>query len=58
VLGLLPISGVPLPLVSYGGSSLIPTLAAIGMCLAFARQEPGARMALRRKSTAQTKRRR
>jgi len=58
VLGLLPISGVPLPLVSYGGSSLIPTLAAIGMCLAFARQEPGARMALRRKSTSQTKRRR
>ena len=58
VLGLLPISGVPLPLVSYGGSSLVPTLAVIGMLLAFARQEPGARMALRRKSTAQTKRRR
>ena len=58
VLGLLPISGVPLPLVSYGGSSLLPTLAALGMLLAFARQEPGARMALRRKSTAQTKRRR
>ena len=58
VLGPLPISGVPLPLVSYGGSSLLPTLAALGMLLAFARQEPGARMALRRKSTAQTKRRR
>ena len=58
VLGLLPISGVPLPLVSYGGSSLVPTLAVIGMLLAFARQDPGARMALRRKSTAQTKRRR
>ncbi len=58
VLGLLPISGVPLPLVSYGGSSLLPTLAAIGMLLAFARQEPGARIALRRKSTTQTNRRR
>jgi cell division protein FtsW len=57
VLGLLPITGVPLPLVSYGGSSLLPTLGAIGMLLAFARQEPGARTALRRKATAQSLRR-
>ncbi|MFM9135282.1 MAG: putative lipid II flippase FtsW [bacterium] len=43
VLGLLPITGVPLPLVSYGGSSLIPLLMAIGMLLSFARtlQPPG-----------------
>ncbi len=40
VLGLTPITGVPLPLVSYGGSSLIPTLVALGMVMAFARQEP------------------
>jgi cell division protein FtsW len=52
VLGLLPITGVPLPLVSYGGSSLVPTLVAIGMLMAFARAEPGARTALRRRSTA------
>jgi len=58
VLGLLPITGVPLPLVSYGGSSLIPTLAAIGMVLSFARQEPGARRAIRRKSTAAALRKR
>ncbi len=58
VLGLLPITGVPLPLVSYGGSSLLPILAAIGMLLAFARQEPAARTALRRKSTAMSLRRR
>ena len=58
VLGVLPITGVPLPLVSYGGSSLIPTLAAIGMLLSFARQEPGARRAIRRKSTASALRRR
>jgi cell division protein FtsW len=38
VLGLLPITGVPLPLLSYGGSALLPTLAAIGLLLAFARQ--------------------
>jgi cell division protein FtsW len=58
VLGLLPITGVPLPLVSYGGSSLIPTLAALGMLLACARNEPAARTALRRKSTAESLRRR
>ncbi len=58
VLGLLPITGVPLPLVSYGGSSLIPTLAAIGMLLACARNEPAARTALRRRSTAESLRRR
>ena len=58
VLGLLPITGVPLPLVSYGGSSLIPTLAAIGMLLACARNEPAARAALRRRSTAESLRRR
>ena len=39
VLGTLPITGVPLPLVSYGGSSLIPTLIAFGVLLSFARQQ-------------------
>lgn len=46
VIGVLPITGIPLPLVSYGGSALLPTLAALGMLLSFARQEPGAREAL------------
>lgn len=58
VLGLLPVAGVTLPLVSYGGSSLIPTLTVIGMLMAFARREPEARRALRRRSTAQALRRR
>lgn len=39
VLGIMPITGVPLPLVSYGGSSLIPTLAALGILLAFAKTQ-------------------
>jgi cell division protein FtsW len=39
VLGILPIAGVPLPLVSYGGSSLIPTLLAMGILMAFAKHE-------------------
>lgn len=34
VLGLLPVLGVPLPLISAGGSSLIATLGAIGVVLA------------------------
>jgi cell division protein FtsW len=46
VLGLLPITGVPLPLVSYGGSALLPTMLALGLLLALARNEPGARAAL------------
>jgi cell division protein FtsW len=46
VIGLLPITGVPLPLISQGLSSLIASLTAIGMLLSFARREPGAREAL------------
>ncbi|MCF6523027.1 putative lipid II flippase FtsW [Streptomyces sp. JJ36] len=46
VLGLLPIAGVPLPLFSYGGSALLPTMFAVGLLIAFARSEPAARAAL------------
>jgi cell division protein FtsW (lipid II flippase) len=34
VLGLFPVLGVPLPLISAGGSSLIATMLAIGVVLA------------------------
>jgi cell division protein FtsW len=37
VLGILPVLGVPLPLISAGGSALISTLLAIGVVLSFAR---------------------
>ena len=47
VCGLLPVIGVPLPFVSYGGSALISNLLAAGLLLSFARCEPGAREALR-----------
>jgi cell division protein FtsW len=46
VLGVLPITGVPLPLISAGVSSLLVTMTALGMLMAFARSEPGAREAL------------
>ena len=45
VVGLAPVTGVPLPLVSSGGSSLIVSLTAIGVLMAYARREPGAREA-------------
>jgi cell division protein FtsW len=47
VLALLPVIGLPLPLVSYGGSSLLPELVALGLLLSFARSEPGAAAALK-----------
>lgn len=40
VLGVLPVLGVPLPLVSAGGSALVTTMAAIGVVLSFARHRP------------------
>ena len=46
VLGVLPITGVPLPLISAGVSSLLACMAALGMLMAFARTEPGAAQAL------------
>ena len=33
VTGLLPIVGIPLPLMSYGGSSMLASLVAIGLLL-------------------------
>jgi cell division protein FtsW len=56
VLGLLPIAGLPLPLVSYGGSALLPTLVALGMLVSFARDEPGARAALAARGPGQVRR--
>jgi cell division protein FtsW len=55
VLALLPVIGLPLPLVSYGGSALLPSMVALGLLVSFARSEPGAKAALaarrRRRST-------
>jgi cell division protein FtsW len=45
-IGVVPVVGVPLPLVSAGLSSLLVTLVALGMLMSFARLEPGAQEAL------------
>ncbi|THV18795.1 putative lipid II flippase FtsW [Nocardioides caeni] len=54
VLALLPVIGIPLPLVSYGGSSLLPTLAALGLLIGFARREPAAERALKQRRRARS----
>ena len=39
VLGILPVTGIPLPFVSYGGTSMVITMAAAGILVNIARQE-------------------
>jgi cell division protein FtsW len=39
MLGIFPLTGVPLPLVSYGGTSMAVTLCALGMVLSVSRGE-------------------
>jgi cell division protein FtsW len=46
VIGVLPVTGIPLPLVSAGLSSVLVTMLALGMLMSFARRTPGAREAL------------
>jgi len=49
VTGLIPVIGVTLPLVSYGGSSLIATLAALGLVLGVAMRDPEVKSEITRK---------
>jgi cell division protein FtsW len=54
VLRLLPVLGVPLPLISAGGSSLISALAAIGVVLAIERENHASPQAVRAPSRSRT----
>jgi cell division protein FtsW len=54
VLALLPVIGIPLPLVSYGGSALLPSLVALGLLIGFARREPEAARALAQRRRARS----
>jgi cell division protein FtsW len=47
VVGLLPTTGLPLPLISSGGSSVVTTMLVFGLLANFARHEPEAIAALR-----------
>lgn len=51
---MVPVFGVPLPLLSYGGSALMANLMALGVLLACARNEPDAR-ALRKRQRRRPK---
>ena len=59
VLGVLPVLGVPLPLMSSGGTALLTTLIAMGIVLSFARDRakpvrPSARRRPARRTTTTT----
>lgn len=58
VLRLLPVLGVPLPLVSYGGSALLANLLAVGILVVCAREEPEAKRWLDRQRRHKQPRRR
>ncbi len=47
VVGLLPVTGLPLPLISSGGSSVVASMLVFGLLANFARNEPEAIAALR-----------
>jgi cell division protein FtsW len=48
VTGLVPVTGIPLPLISSGGTSLVATMFVVGMLVSFARHESAAVTAARR----------
>ena len=54
VTGLLPVTGVPLPFMSFGGSSLVVSLAAIGILVNIGRSSQRASAATRRRRSSTT----
>lgn len=43
-IGLMPVTGIPLPFISYGGTSLLTNMMAVGMVLSVTRHSHGTRM--------------
>lgn len=56
VMNLLPVLGVPLPFISYGGTALLSNLLAVGVLLACGRDTPAARRELARRKKGSTPR--
>jgi cell division protein FtsW len=56
VVGILPVTGVTLPLISAGGTSLVLTLFIVGLLARFARTEPAAVEALARQQRSRLSR--
>ncbi len=56
VISVIPVVGVTLPLISYGGSSLIATFIAIGYVLGVLRRDPQIASEIRRRKAARTAR--
>jgi cell division protein FtsW len=56
VVGLLPVTGIPLPLISSGGTSIALTMLVFGLLANFARHEPQAVAALRQDSVTSERR--
>jgi cell division protein FtsW len=56
VIGLLPVTGIPLPLISSGGTSLVVTMFAFGLLASAARHEPEAIATLQQKGPGRTAR--
>jgi cell division protein FtsW len=54
VTALLPVTGIPLPFISNGGTSLLLTCGVLGMLISFARHEPAAVEAAQRAAEAGT----
>jgi len=55
VTALLPVTGIPLPFISAGGTSLLATFVVFGMLVSFARHEPAAVAAAQRAAAAGTR---
>ena len=43
-IGLTPVTGIPLPFISYGGTSLLTNMMAIGIVLSVSRHSHGTKM--------------